>query len=232
MNHVLITRSLTNSQRSLARSLSMSVTEQPVLRHTPQHIPEQLAALLVHTTADAWLFTSANATRAVADVVSHLPKGFAPPAIFCIGARTAAPLQALGMSCHIPAGADATQLAAMVSQMGYRQPVHFCGRDRRVELRAYMTSQGLPLQEVILYEMVAQPLTQLPDDLEALAVLSPRSVAQLPEVLPLHLKLCAIGDTTLAALQARYPAHTHLKSPQPTMEALLHHLALYLPTHV
>lgn len=232
MNHVLITRSLTESQQQLARTLGLRVTEQPVLHHTPRHIPEQLAALLVHTAADAWLFTSANATRAVADVVSHLPKGFAPPAIFCIGARTAAPLQALGLSCHIPARADATQLATMVSQMGYREPVHFCGRDRRAELRTYMTSQALPLQEVILYEMVAEPLTQLPDDLEALAVLSPRSVAQLPEALPIHLKLCAIGDTTLAALHARYPAHTLLKSPQPTLEALLHHLALYLPTHV
>jgi uroporphyrinogen-III synthase len=232
MNHVLITRSLTDSQQQLARTLGLRVTERPVLHHTPRHIPEQLAALLVHTAADAWLFTSANATRAVANVVSHLPHDFALPAIFCIGERTAAPLQALGLSCLIPEGAEATQLATMVSQMGYREPVHFCGRDRRAELRSYMTLQGLPLQEVILYEMVAEPLTQLPDDLDALAVLSPRSVAQLPEALPLHLKLCAIGDTTLAALQARYPAHTHLKSPQPTLEALLHHLALYLPTHV
>lgn len=221
---LLLTKALTPAQETYAAELGLTVHTLELFQTEPLSFswPEEVGTAL---------FTSVRAVRAISPYLKHL----AETPIFCVGSQAGALLRARGLTPTSEGFTSAAQLAAFLLQFPLRLPVvHFCGQDRRNELRDGLVTGGIPLREVPVYERAEAPFPPLPSAYDGVAFVSPRGVARFFEAGPSAAAFAApcfaLGPTTAAAL-GQLGLRPSATPPKPTLEALLLTAANYLHTH-
>ena len=192
------------------------------------------------------VITSRNAVPALS--ASGAP---ASAAIFCVGARTAAAIEAAGYANVIltatTAAELATQLAAAMAGTDKRF-VYLCGADRRPDLEDHLRRKAVSCQPIVVYQAVGKDhLTDTAcsgiktQEIDGVLLYSPRSAALFAQALancqrelagpgPQQLHLFCLSPAVAEALKMHWPsaavppARLHV-APQPNEQALLQMVA-------
>lgn len=124
---------------------------------SPLILPEWVEGVVPRRDWTAVLLTSETGAEAAA---RRQQKDRLPRVAFCVGNRTAEVAAAAGFETH-SANGDATALIALVTASRLPGPmIHLRGRDTRGDLVADLASAGIEAASVIVYDQIAQPLTQ------------------------------------------------------------------------
>lgn len=236
---ILITRELTNSQRSLADKLRLRVIEEPALSidyrsnwlSVQQSVSESYKVVLV--------FTSQNGVKgfdqfrqAGVQFPQHSP-------VYAVGNKTAEALQKIGYEeVTVPEKQDGVGLAHKIIDDFLANPVlkdttvlHFCGDKRRDELRHYLTESEITIKDIVVYKTELNNM-ELPDSpVDAILFYSPSSVQAFRQSGGFHQpelpELFAIGPTTAEDLSIESGKHVHI-SPDPDTDVFLKFVARVL----
>jgi uroporphyrinogen-III synthase len=154
------------------------------------------------------VFTSAHAVKTLERHYLHQPDTFYAIGdnwqVCCLEAGTLAAVQEELPGCPVKVtAANATALAHAILQAGDVSDVYFfCGRQRREELPAILTAQGIRVHEIVLYENVPTPVIT-GSDYDGIFFFSPSAVTSFFSVnrLPKNTVCFAIGATTARTVE-------------------------------
>lgn len=200
--HVVVsTKHLTASQLQYAQVLGLEAVSCPLFEEMPIS-GDDISSLMPKEIGTA-IFTSPLAVPPIAHLADTLTGG----PIFCVGTRAEQALQKLGLKPAAQGFESAEALAAFMVQFPLKLPmVHFCGAQRRPELRQVLQQSGVRLTEVPVYQMLPVLAPAFPAVYLGVLFFSPRGVARYLELVgmkELSSKNCfAIGATTASALLA------------------------------
>jgi len=166
---------------------------------------EQLRAVLARPEAYGGLiFTSPRAVEAVRRLGSLLEAWRRRP-VYVVGPRTAAAAQELGLQPRGETAGSGRELARLILQaLRPERPLLFlCGARRRDELPTLLREEGLPLEELVVYD-TRPSVPELPAEAPDWVVFFSPSGLEAARRLPIareQVRVAAIGPTTAAALQ-------------------------------
>lgn len=224
---VISTRDASDADNMLAHEAGMELVSLPFYEFRPYGERQLKEAVSEYASADAWVFTSAKAVRALAGIASWENA----PACYAVGPATAEALADLSVTAQLGLG-NAEGLGVLLAKdlPSHAKLVHWCGAQRRPELREGLAKQGRQLAEVVCYAMDELPLTteavrQKCVGAAAVLVYSPRAAErymQLAEGLK-ELNVIVPGPTTMGSFEEAGWPHV-LQASKPTTAAMLAHV--------
>jgi uroporphyrinogen-III synthase len=123
--------------------------------------------------ADAWIFTSKKAVRALSPAINNLEM---PQHIFAVGAKTAEKLEEIGLKVSIPEEYNANALAAMMQELDLKKVVHFCGNLRAENIQKLLGKQvNVTSVEVYQTKITNHKMSDL-KNFDAVVFMSPSAV--------------------------------------------------------
>lgn len=150
--------------------------------------------------ADAWIFTSKKAVKAISPMINDF---VVPPHVFAVGSKTAEKLEEIGLKVSIPEEYNAVALASMMQELDLRKVVHFCGNLQAADLGKLLGEQvELTSVEVYRTKLTNHKMDDL-DDFDAVLFMSPSAVDSFSHQnkVPDHIQAFCIGPTTEQAAE-------------------------------
>lgn len=175
------------------------------------------------------IFTSANAVKAVTNVLQHPPDW----KIFCVGSETKKRVTSFfGESTVMDYAGNAEDLSAKIIRPGQvKEAVFFCGDQRRDILPDQLKAAGIALKELAVYQTLLTPV-RIAKTYDAVLFFSPTAVNSFFSLNTPSSKtiLFALGETTANAIR-NVSDNEVLLSPKPDKNALLQIAIDYGSTH-
>lgn len=151
--------------------------------------------------ADAWIFTSKKAVRAIKPMIKDL---IIPNHIFAVGAKTAEKLEELGLEVTIPNEYNAVALAHKMKELELKEVVHFCGNLKAADLPKLLgDATNVRSIEVYRTKQTAHKINA--DEFDGIVFMSPSAIESFSEQNSISKKkqVFCIGPTTeQAAIEA------------------------------
>ncbi len=237
--NILITRELTNSQRSLADDLGLSVTEEPALTIEFRSNWLSVQRILDESKKVVFAFTSRNGVKGFDQFRQAGVRFPENTPVYAVGGKTAETLKDIGFDdVSVPDQQDGVGLAHLIIDDFLKMPelkdttvLHFCGDKRRDELRHYLTESEIDIKDIVVYATKLNQMKLPSEPVDGILFYSPSSVQafrqsggfrqpELPE-------LFAIGSTTAEELSIESGRHVHI-SPEPDTVVFLRFVARVL----
>lgn len=180
--------------------------------------------------ADAWIFTSQHAVKAVAGMLGPVSEG---KKVFCLESATLRTLREMLPNVDVQETApDGAQLANHIITASPESAVFFCGNIRRDAIPEKLKTAGIPLLEVVVYETIPAP-AKLSNDANAILFFSPSAVDSFfqENSIPENAFCFAIGATTASAILSINANAQIIVAAQPTQPAMLDALKNHYQTH-
>lgn len=176
---------------------------------------EELREALGHPSAYSGLIlTSPRAVEALSEAMVWLPHqqpAWHAKHVFAVGPCTAAALEEIGFEPEGEESGSGGLLAAYISQRvqaeGLEEPLLFlCGSRRREELPEHLQKEGIPFEELCVYETLLRTDLGFPDRVvpDWVVFFSPSGVEAARQAQGLDwsaVRRAALGPTTAAALE-------------------------------
>lgn len=193
---VLFTTQLSEHKRTVLENGEFLVESEPFI--TFEYKLPGMWTSQVPEKADAWIFTSKKAVKAVSPVINdfELPKH-----IFSVGSKTAEKLEEIGVKVSIPEEYNARALAAMMQELDLTKVVHFCGNLKAEDLQKLLGKQvKLISVEVYQTKLTNHKMEDL-DNFDAVVFMSPSAVKSFSHQNSKteNVQVFCIGPTTQAA---------------------------------
>lgn len=231
--NIFITRELSDSQRSLARNLGFSVTEEPAISIDFRSNWLSVKQIVDESKKSVFAFTSQNGVKGYENFKKAGVQFSINAPVYAVGNKTAEALNETGFDhISVPEKQDGVGLAHLIIDDFLKKPelknatvLHFCGDKRRDELRHYLTESDIKIKDLVVYSTKLNNM-ELPDErVDGILFYSPSSVQAFRqsggfrngESLP---ELFAIGPTTGEELSIESGKHVHI-SPAPDTEVFL-----------
>jgi uroporphyrinogen-III synthase len=200
-------------------SLNFIETEESVSDEMKNHILE-----LSRQNINA-IFTSSNAVKAVGKIAGNQTNW----KIFCIAPATKKIGENIFQRSSIVATAkDAAELSEKIIQnKSVKQIIFFCGNQRRDLLPQLLKSNGIDVEELIVYNTIEKPQTVL-KKYDAILFFSPSAVRSFfsNNNLKTEATVFAIGKTTAAEVK-KFSNNTIVISDMPDQEKLINEVIQY-----
>ncbi len=165
------------------------------------------------------IFTSMNAAEAIIESLEgHKPTWD----IYCMGGTTKTIIKDyFGDNSIKGTGKDALSLAEGMITNGTKEATFFCGNIRRDELPQLLKSNGIGLEEMVVYETMVTP-HPISKDYDAVLFFSPSAVDSFFSVNKVveNTILFAIGNTTAKAI-GNYSNYIIVKADTPEKDNLV-----------
>lgn len=133
---ILFTTQLTERKRTLLENKKLLVESEPFI--TFEYKLPGMWRSQVPEKADAWIFTSKKAVKAVTPVIKDFEM---PKHIFAVGSKTAEKLEEIGLKVSIPEEYKARALAALMQELDLNTVVHFCGNLKAENIQKLLGEQ-------------------------------------------------------------------------------------------
>lgn len=150
--------------------------------------------------ADAWIFTSKKAVKAVSPIINDLEQ---PLHIFAVGSKTAEKLEEIGLKVSIPEEYNARSLVAMMHELDLDKVVHFCGNLKAADLGKLLGKQiDLISVEVYQTKLTNHKMDDF-EDFDAVVFMSPSAVKSFSKQNSVsdEMQVFCIGPTTEQAAE-------------------------------
>ncbi|NBC64326.1 MAG: DUF559 domain-containing protein [Bacteroidetes bacterium] len=238
---LLLTRELSESQRTLANNLGFNVTAEPAIRIEFRNDWLSVQNAIEHASTPIFVFTSQNGVkafdlfhRAGVDYPEETP-------VYAVGGKTEEALHEIGFDRVVtPQQQDGVGLAHKIVDDILQNPdlkdatvLHFCGDKRRDELRHFLTDSDISVKDVVVYSTKLNQMNLHDGEIfDGILFYSPSSVQAFRRSGGFHKydelpELFAIGPTTAEELSIESGQHVHI-SPEPDTEVFLKFVARVL----
>lgn len=168
---ILFTTQLSEQRRTELENGKFLIESEPFI--TFEYLMPALWRSEVPENADAWIFTSKKAVKAVSPVILDLEL---PRHIFAVGAKTGEKLQELGLKVSIPEEYNAKSLAAMMRQLEFQNVVYFCGNLKAANWNRLLGDDvNLSSIEVYNTKLTSHKMDDL-NDFDGIVFMSPSAV--------------------------------------------------------
>lgn len=229
-HHILITRPLSDQQRSYAQSLGLNPIEKPALTFEFDFNHDQVLKTIGENLQARWVFTSQNGVKALEKLMNKRLKVSTNKQIFAVGSKTQQALQNLGLNAKIPKQHDGYHMAELIIDKNIDSVIHFHGNLSRKDMRDKLVDNRIEVAELEVYQTIIHPIKLPSEPVEAVLFYSPSAVKGFKqgqgfdEPLP---QLFAIGPTTAKALQneTNQPVQA---ADQPNTKTLLRAVSTWL----
>gem|GEM_PF-313511 len=231
--NILITRELTDSQRSLADEHGLSVTEEPALTIEFRSNWISVQRILDESKKVVFAFTSQNGVKAFDQFRQAGVKFPDDVSAYAVGGKTAEALHEIGFeNISTPSQQDGVGLAHLIIDDVLKAPglknatvLHFCGDKRRDELRDYLTESDIKIKDIVVYSTKLKRMDLPEGPFNGILFYSPSSVQAFRQSGGFQKynnqpELFAIGQTTAQELSIESGRHVHI-SPEPDTEVFL-----------
>ena len=168
---VLFTTQLSEQKRTHLENGELLIESEPFI--TFEYLMPALWIDKLPENADAWIFTSKKAVKAVSP---KLPELDVPDHVFAVGAKTAESLEELGVDVSFPEEYNARALAAMLNDLSLKKVIHFCGNLKAANM-GKLLGESVEVTSIEVYNTVLthHKMTDL-NDFDAVAFMSPSAV--------------------------------------------------------
>lgn len=172
---ILFTRSLSESHYKFGKDLGLSLSDHPFITIKINEL-KSCDIETINTFPDsAWIFTSRNAVKSVAPILSKLSVN-EKRRIYAVGQKTAAELAKLGLYASVPSNHNASSLVDLMSQNKEESYIYFCGNIRKNTIVNFFHDQEIDYQEIECYQTkLVQPDVTI-DLFDAICFCSPSAV--------------------------------------------------------
>jgi len=150
--------------------------------------------------ADAWIFTSKKAVKAVSPVIGKFDL---PRHIFAVGSKTAEKLNEIGLKVSIPEEYNARALASMMRELDLKKVVHFCGNLKAADLGKLLGEDvELTSAEVYQTKLTSHKMDDL-HNFDGIVFMSPSAVESFNQqnTISENIQAFCIGPTTEQAAE-------------------------------
>lgn len=196
---ILFTTQLSERKRTRLESGELLIESEPFITFEYK-LPGMWKSQVPNKKADAWIFTSKKAVKAVSPVIKDFEL---PQHIFAVGSKTAEMLKEIGLKVSIPEEYNAKALAAMMQELDLNNVVHFCGNLKAEDLQTLLGDQvKLTSVEVYQTKITNHKMTDL-DNFDAVVFMSPSAVESFSKQNSVteNVKVFCIGPTTQQAAE-------------------------------
>lgn len=202
---ILVTRPLSGQQLEYARILGLEpIIESALEFEFPEYWDGVLKVINEHPKSD-WVFTSANAVKALGQLIKNGLQIRPEVQLFAVGSKTKEALEGLGLDAKIPRIQNGEHLAELIIEEGKKDSViYFHGNLSRDEMSDKLKDAGIEVIETEVYKTIISPVEMPNTPVDAILFYSPSAVEGFKQGqgfendLP---ALFAIGPTTAEALR-------------------------------
>lgn len=202
---ILVTRPLSGQQLEYARILGLEpIIESALEFEFPEYWDGVLKVINEHAKSD-WVFTSANAVKALGQLIKNGLQVRPEVQLFAVGSKTKEALEGLGLDAKIPRIQNGEHLAELIIEEGKKDSViYFHGNLSRDEMSDKLKDAGIEVIETEVYKTIISPVEMPNTPVDAILFYSPSAVEGFKQGqgfendLP---ALFAIGPTTAEALR-------------------------------
>lgn len=237
-HNILVTRELSDDQKSFARKLGLHVTVEPAIDIRFRNDWLTVNSSVNSAEYPVFVFTSQNGVRAFLEFVKaglDIPEN---PLIYSVGNKTSELLKENGFFSLVPNEQNGAALARLILEdlQSGRLPgsvtiLHFCGNRRRDELRQLLTEADVDVKDIVVYKTVLNQMSLSSKKPEGILFFSPSAVQAFRQSGGFRnkpaSKLFAIGPTTAEELSIEAGGHVFV-SPEPDTEIFLNFVATVL----
>jgi uroporphyrinogen-III synthase len=227
--YVLSTRRLKSPLMVRANELGIVIDEFPFTETFPLHSPQVTKKIgTLSSQRLNVIFTSQHAVEGVAKAMTHKPEHWR---IYCTSPQTEKLVAEYFGNSKVAGSADS---AAKLAKLIVNNPVagnyvFFCGDQRRDELPATLKENGIPLEEVIIYETRALVQKKM-GFYNAILFFSPLAVQGFFSIntIPAATLCFAIGETTakeIRSFSGRDVIIPPVSSEDQLLQVLIDHIA-------
>lgn len=190
---ILFTTQLSEQRRTELENGDLLIESEPFI--TFEYLMPAVWKPDVPENADAWIFTSKKAVKAVSPVILDFEL---PRHIFSVGAKTGEKLQELGLKVSIPEEYNAKSLATMMRQLELQNVVYFCGNLKAANWNRLLGEEvNLTSIEVYNTKLTSHKMDDL-GDFDGVVFMSPSAVDSFSKqnTVSDELQVFCIGPTT------------------------------------
>lgn len=189
---ILFTTQLTEQKRSLLEDGKLLIESIPFI--TFEYLMPAMWLSQVPKHADAWIFTSKKAVRAINPMIKDL---IIPNHIFAVGAKTAEKLEELGLEVTIPDEYNAVALAHKMKELELKEVVHFCGNLKAADL-SKLLGDSTNLHPIEVYRTKQTTHKINAGEFDGIVFMSRSAIESFSEQnsIPENMQVFCIGPTT------------------------------------
>lgn len=168
---ILFTTQLSEQRRTELENGEFLIEMEPFI--TFEYLMPALWKSKLPVNADAWIFTSKKAVKAVTPVIRDLDF---PRHIFAVGAKTGEKLAELGLKVSVPEEYNAVALAAMMRELDLKNVVYFCGNLKAANWNKLLGEDvNLTSVEVYNTKLTGHKMDDL-NDFDGIVFMSPSAI--------------------------------------------------------
>ncbi len=165
----------------------------------------------------SWIFTSQNAVKAVFEQQNSAHQRASN--IYCVGEKTKQLLERFGQKVTKNTNNSSDLASFLIKNVKNHSFLFFCGNKKMDTLGQELTTAGMAIEEVVVYETILHP-HKLQQSFDALLFFSPSGVESFLQKNSIGASKCfCIGSSTAAPLM-KHTQNIQLAS-QPTVEHVL-----------
>lgn len=196
---ILFTTHISEQKRSVLEKGQFLIESIPFI--TFEYLMPAMWLKKVPKNADAWIFTSKKAVKAIKPMVKDL---IIPNHIFAVGTKTGEKIEELGLEVTIPDEYNAVALAGKMKQLELKEVVHFCGNLKAADLSKLLNkSTNLNSVEVYRTKKTAHKINT--GEFNGIVFMSPSAIESFSKqnTISENIQVFCIGPTTeQAAIEA------------------------------
>ncbi|MFP8489182.1 uroporphyrinogen-III synthase [Gracilimonas sp. Q87] len=173
---VLFTTQLSEEKRTQLENGELLIESEPFI--TFEYLMPALWMDKVPQNADAWIFTSKKAVKAISPKVTDLA---IPDHIFAVGSKTAESLGELGLEVTFPEEYNTIALASMMQELDLKKLIYFCGNLKAADL-GKLLGEDVDVFSIEVYHTILtkHEMDDL-DDFDAVVFMSPSAIESFSE---------------------------------------------------
>lgn len=173
---ILFTTQLSEQKRTHLENGELLIESEPFI--TFEYLMPGLWIDQLPDKADAWIFTSKKAVKAVSPKIQELK---IPDHIFAVGAKTAEKLEELGLEVSFPEEYNALALAEMMKKLDFKKVVHFCGNLKAADLGKLLGESVEVVNIEVYHTVLTHHMMDDLNDFDAVVFMSPSAVESFSE---------------------------------------------------
>lgn len=207
---ILSTKKLTAGQRELLLNAGIGLVEKDFIAIKPlafdvENVPKHL------------IFTSKNAVNAV--LKHHKLEVLKHQNVLCVGSKTKAFLEENGFNVVETADSGAELGARIIKNHSDQSFLFFCGKRRHPDLSKMLKKEGVPLEEIEVYDTSLAPV-KMDRNFDGILFFSPSAVESFSSENAIFdtVAFC-IGDTT--ATEVKKHTKNYIVASKPTIENVI-----------
>ncbi|MPQ47136.1 hypothetical protein GCQ56_08910 [Marinifilum sp. N1E240] len=174
-NRILFTRNLSDGHYDFGNKIGLQLSDHAFIDIKINTLGQREIELLESESKAEWIFTSRNAVKSLAPILSKLVLD-ENHKVYAVGKKTAEELSKIGLQAIVPSTHNARALVELLEKNKAESYIYFSGNIRKNTIVNFFTENDLTYEEIECYKTsLIQPEIDV-DNFDAICFCSPSAI--------------------------------------------------------